>query len=151
MKRKNIITTLSLVLLLLFASCGNTADDPAAAVKAYHEGLTAFNSEITELSARMDAIDINAEDASTVLLICLDEMNTHFEELAALSVPDQYNGAKGLAVQASASMSEAVNLYHQLYSSESFDTELSSRAKASYDAAMGYVDSIGALIMNYSK
>lgn len=151
MKIKKTITTISLILLLLLASCGSSSDDPAAAIKAYHDGLTAFNSEITELSARMDAIDINAEDASTVLLICLDEMNTHFEELAVLSVPDEYNGAKGLAVQASASMSEAVNLYHQLYSAETFDAGLSSQAKEKYDSAMGYVDSIGALIMNYSK
>lgn len=149
MKIKKLLTTVSLVLILSCA-CGKADDDPSAKLKAYHDGITAFSTEITELSARMDAIDINAEDASTTLLICLDEMNTHFEELSALSVPDEYNGAKGLAVQAYNSMSEAVNLYHQLYSAETFDAELSSQAKLRYDEAMGFVDSIGALIMNYS-
>ena len=150
MKIKKLITTLSIILILSCA-CGKAEDDPSAKLNAYHEGITAFNSEISELSARMDAIDINAEDASTNLLICLDEMNTHFEELSNLSVPDEYNGAKGLAVQAYSSMSEAVNLYHQLYSAESFDADLSARAKLRYDEAMGFVDSIGALIMNYSE
>ncbi len=150
MKIKKLITTLSIILILSCA-CGKAEDDPSAKLNAYHEGITAFNSEISELSARMDAIDINAEDASTNLLICLDEMNTHFEELSNLPVPDEYNGAKGLAVQAYSSMSEAVNLYHQLYSAESFDADLSARAKLRYDEAMGFVDSIGALIMNYSE
>ncbi|MCR5120105.1 MAG: hypothetical protein K6B44_10880 [Lachnospiraceae bacterium] len=150
MKIKKLITTLSIILILSCA-CGKAEDDPSAKLNAYHEGITAFNSEISELSARMDAIDINAEDASTNLLICLDEMNTHFEELSNLSVPDEYNGAKGLAVQAYSSMSEAVNLYHQLYSAENFDADLSARAKLRYDEAMGFVDSIGALIMNYSE
>ena len=149
MKIKKLLTTLSLVLILACA-CSSEGDDPSARLNAYHEGITAFNTEISELSARMDAIDINADDAETTLLVCLDEMNTHFEELSELSVPDQYNGAKGLAVQAYSSMSEAVNLYHQLYSAETFDPELSSRAKLRYDEAMGFVDSIGALIMNYS-
>ena len=150
MKIKKLITTVSLILILSCA-CGKSEDDPSAKLKAYHEGITAFNTEISELSARMDAIDINAEDAATTLLICLDEMNTHFEELSELSVPDRYNGAKGLAVQAYSSMSESVNLYHQLYSAETFDPELSDRAKLRYDEAMGFVDSIGTLIMNYSE
>ena len=150
MKIKKLITTISLILILC-SGCGRADDDPAAKLKAYHDGITAFNASVSELSARMDAIDIDTDDADTNLLICLDEMKTHFEELSLLAVPDQYNGAKGLAVQAYSSMSEAVNLYHQLYSAESFDPDLSAQAKLRYDEAMGFVDSIGALIMNYSE
>ncbi|MCR4586180.1 MAG: hypothetical protein K5686_10710 [Lachnospiraceae bacterium] len=150
MKIRKLVTTISLI-IVLSCGCGKTENDPDAALSTYHAGITSFNSDIAELSSRMDAIDITAEDAPTTLLICLDEMNAHFTELSELSVPDRYNGAKGLAVQASQSMSEAVDLYHQLYSAERFDAELSQRAKLRYDEAMGFVDSIGALIMNYSE
>ncbi len=151
MKAKKIILTILLSIIMLLGACGSDGSSSADKEQAYHDGITKFKNDISATAVRMDSIDASSETAGTELLSCLDEMKTHFEELQALSVPDSYNGAKGLAVQASTAMSNAVSMYHELYSAEQFDYELSQKAKQEYDSAMAYVDSIGALIVNYSS
>ncbi|MBP3603620.1 MAG: hypothetical protein J6J79_05700 [Lachnospiraceae bacterium] len=127
--RALLLTTVS-VCSLLFSGCKT---DPE--LEAYKTNMNQFFENIKTFDDSINAIDPNSETAVTDLLTILDTMNTTFEQMASLTVPEGFPGVEELADEASSYMTEAVYYYHQAFGSESYDANLADVAKQNYDRA----------------
>lgn len=132
MKDKSKNKLLCFLLTVLFLTgCGK---DESLAV--YEEQMENFFVEIAELDANMNSIDVTDEAAAqTELLGYLDAIETEFNNLAALEVPDEFISVESLADEASENMTQAVSLYHQLFEGETYDTAIAEAATEYYSRA----------------
>ena len=73
-------------------------------------------------------------------------MEVRFEEFASIEMPVQYEGVKGLALQASEEMSLAVSHYHTAYESEPFNENYADAAYQYYKNSYEYVQYMGYLL-----
>ena len=76
----------------------------------------------------------------------LDDMEIRFEEFASIEMPVQYEGVKGLALQASEEMSLAVSHYHTAYESEPFHESYADAAYQCYERSYECVQLMGYLL-----
>lgn len=103
---------------------------------AYEEQMSIFFDNISELNANMNSVDVSDEAAAqNELLGYLDALETEFNSLAALEVPEEFISVELLADEAAENMTQAVALYHQLYESETFDTTIAGAANEYYSRA----------------
>ena len=117
--------------LLFVTGCGKDEK-----LTAYEEQMTLFFDNISELNANMNSVDVSDEvTAQAELLGYLDALETEFNSLAALEVPEDFISVESLADEAAENMTQAVALYHQLYESETFDTTLANAANEYYSRA----------------
>jgi len=94
------------------------------------------DAELENYKANMNQFfeNINSETAVSDLLSLLDSMNTSFEQMASLDVPDGFPGVDELADEASEYMSEAVSYYHQAYEN-GYNANLEDAARQYYESA----------------
>ena len=137
-----------LSLLLLLPSCGEK-EDPLLA--GYKSSMLGYSEEAARLCVSLDAIDPAASDAVPTLLSTLDSLNESLRGMAALSVPEGYEEAGRLAVEASTLMSDAVSLYHEVYEAESYDDTKAEQARTQYENAMQKLDSLGTFLSGEKK
>ncbi len=128
------LRNLSLVLMfsvLFISGCGKNEK-----LTVYEEKMSSFFENISELNANMNAVDVSDDVAAqTEILSYLDSLETEFNSLAELEVPEEFISVESLADEAAENMTQAVALYHQLYESETFDTTLSDAANEYYSRA----------------
>ncbi len=121
----------SLLSALFLYGCGK--DEKLA---LYKEQMENFFVNIADLNANMNSIDVTDEAAAqTELLGYLDAIETEFNNLAELEVPDEFISVETLADEAAENMSQAVTLYHQLFESETYDTNIAAAAGEYYSRA----------------
>lgn len=131
MKNRNIkLFTLLFVLLTFAAGCGDNAE-----LENYKANMNQFFENVRIFDSSINSIDPNDENAPAALLPLLDSMNTSFEQMASLEVPDGFPGVDELADEASRYMSEAVSYYHQAYDGETFDSAAAEVAYQNYECA----------------
>lgn len=119
-----------IVFCLILCGCGKDKE-----LEAYQTQMSDFFDQIAELDAGMNAIDANAEDAASRLLSYLDEAEAAFEHLADMEVPKEFSSVESLADEAAENMTQAVSYYHQLYESESYDSNVAQMANEYYKRA----------------
>lgn len=130
MNCKRIKMILICTMSLLLTGCGNKQE-----LKSYEEQMSTFFTNIAELDSGMNEIDASADDAHTQLLDYLDSIETEFNHLAALEVPDEFLSVETLADEAAENMSQAVALYHQVFENETYDSTTASVADEYYARA----------------
>lgn len=131
-KKKTAFTRHLLLLFLMtftLTGCGKNAE-----LENYKANMNQFFENIRVIDSSMNAIDPNSETAVTELLSLLDTMNTSFEQMASLEVPDGFPGVEELADEASQYMAEAVSYYHQAYDGE-YDATMEDVARQNYERA----------------
>ncbi len=120
----------TLTCFVLLTGCGSNAE-----LDAYKANMTQFFENIQTFDSAINSINPESETAVTDLLSLLDSMDTNFQQMASLTVPEGFPGVEELADEASEYMSEAVSYYHQAFEAEPFDTVLADVAKQNYDRA----------------
>ena len=130
-----------IILCGLLSACGNTKTDPA--LEKYRSDMSSFSSTVSSLGQAINAIDPNSPTASADLLNDLDQMNTAFRNMAALTIPDEYSDVATLVYEASAYMNDAASLYHDAYSENGYHNEYATQALTQYQNAMQRLTSIG--------
>lgn len=120
---------LFILLMLTATGCGKNAE-----LENYKANMNQFFENIKIFDSSINAIDPDSETAVSDLLSLLDSMNTSFEQMASLEVPDGFPGVEELADEASEYMSEAVSYYHQAYEGE-YDAALEDVARQNYERA----------------
>ncbi|MCM1136389.1 MAG: hypothetical protein NC400_12545 [Clostridium sp.] len=125
------IATLLAALAAIVTGCGEKNAD----MENYKANMAQFFDNVQIFDSSINAIDPNDENAPAALLPLLDSMNTSFEQMASLEVPDGFPGVDELADEASRYMSEAVSYYHQAYDGESFDAAAAEVAYQNYECA----------------
>lgn len=124
-----VVYLLFIILVLTVTGCGKNAE-----LENYKANMNQFFENIAIFDSSINAIDPNSETAVSDLLNLLDSMNTSFEQMASLEVPDGFPGVEELADEASEYMSEAVSYYHQAYDGE-YDSVLEDVARQNYERA----------------
>ena len=130
-----------IILCGLLSACGNTKTDPA--LEEYRSNMSSFCNTVFSLGQAINAIDPNSPTASADLLNDLDQMNTAFRNMAALTIPDEYSDVATLVYEASAYMNDAASLYHDAYSENGYHDEYATQALTQYQNAMQRLTSIG--------
>ena len=113
------------------SGCGKK--DPA--LENYKANMTQFFENMKVFDSSINAIDPNSDTAPAQLLALLDNMNTSFEQMASLEVPEDFPGVAELATQASENMSQAVYYYHQAFDGDTYNANMADAAKQYYDRA----------------
>jgi hypothetical protein len=127
--------------LALLAGCGEKQE-----LTTFKEEMNTFYDEIISIEESMDAIDPSAEDATTSLLEDLARMDEEFQFLAQIEVPQEFISVEDLADDAASYMTEAVSLYNQLYSADTYNEATAVAASENYNRAMKRVNYIASLL-----
>ncbi len=107
--------SLSLVCFML-TGCG---EDPELA--KFKTEMDSFCNEIIEIDAGINNIDANSEDAKDQLLKYLNQADDAFRKLANISIPEEFAYLDELTDKASEDMTQAVSLYEDAFSNNSFN------------------------------
>lgn len=118
-----------ILMTLTVSGCGKNAE-----LENYKANMNQFFENIKIFDSSINAINPESDTAVSDLLSLLDSMNTSFEQMASLDVPDGFPGVEELADEASEYMSEAVSYYHQAYEGE-YDAALEDVARQNYERA----------------
>jgi hypothetical protein len=143
----NKILFASILGAFILTGCGSANNDDKE-VAAFSNSVSEFTTYLTDAGTRINSLDTTQKESCTELLEILDEMDGEFEKLAALDVPDSYDGFTTLAQSASANMSSAVSYYHLVYEDDVFDYDASQTAYEYYMRAMLEVECIGYILAN---
>lgn len=131
--------------VLCLSGCGNTDEEKELA--DFSSSISDFTTVIKNANDQINAIDTSSSDASEQLLEILDHLDTEFQELAELPVPEQYKSIESLADEASTNMTNAVSYYHAAYEAEEFSEQDADVAYEYYTRAMTRVQYIGYVLV----
>lgn len=133
-----------LMTAIFLSGCGKEENTEA---DAYRDSMTQCYETIDASTKALDSINPSSNTAVTDMLTQLDQINTAFQDMAALEVPEEYSSIEKMADDAAYYMSESVRLYHEAYGSETYLPDVGNNAKAQYTAAMTYLSYIGQILM----
>lgn len=136
---------LAVCLLFTVTACGRNKEDEK--ITAYRDGMTTCYETIASSASALDAINPSSNTAVTDMLGELDQINTAFQNMAALEVPEEYSSIETMADDAAYYMSEASRLYHEAFADGGYLPEVGNDAKLQYKAAMTYLSYIGDILM----
>ena len=142
MKRNYYFVLITLFCFLLSGCVKNESE-------IYTEQMNTFYEEVNNISASINEINPDSEDAAEELLQNLNFMEQTFLSLETIEVPSDYVQNKEFGIKASTSMKQAVILYHQAFQSAPFDSDIAAEAKNYYEEAMKYANAIGNVMMGY--
>lgn len=144
-KKWNRTVPFLLTACLLLTACGKSKEEEK--ITAYRDSMTACYETIASSASALDAINPSANSAVTDMLNQLEQMNTAFQDMAALEVPEEYSSIESMADEAATYMSEASRLYHEAFADGGYVPEVGNDAKLQYKAAMTYLSYIGDILM----
>ncbi len=116
--------------ILTLTGCGTDEE-----LDTFKEQMNTFCDTIVEIDGNMNSIDASAGNATAVLLSNLDDLEKAFKELADYPVPDEFSYIETLADEASENMTEAVKLYHEAFSNNSYNEYIAGYASEYYSRA----------------
>ncbi len=102
--------------LVLTCACGNMPDD--AALSTYKANMEQFFENVNTIDQAINNLDTEAEGAPEKLLEYLDALDLTVSQMAALEVPEGFDGVSEYAKDASDCMSQAVSYFHDAYEGE---------------------------------
>lgn len=114
-------TKITAIVLTLIGVCALTGCGKNEKLDTFKEQMNSFCDTIVEIDSNMNSIDASGEDAIATLLSNLDDLDVAFKELADYPVPDEFSYIETLADEASENMTEAVKLYHEAFSNNSYN------------------------------
>lgn len=135
--RKLLTAACTFLCIILLVGCGENKE-----LADYEKNIETFITALNEKDAEIDAIDPTTENAINDLLEKLETLQTTFEEFAAVTAPEQLADVQITAVDASDTMTEAVNLFRQAFEGEDFDKETYDIALQSYNHAFARLEDI---------
>jgi len=138
---KRIFTILiALMCSWVLLGCG---EDPA--LETYKQNMEVYFQGAATLNDRINSIDAQSDVNGEKLLGYLDQLDTITAQMAELEVPEQFQLVESLADEASENMTQAVSLYHELFTSEIYNQSLADGAFEYYERAnkrISYIRSI---------
>lgn len=144
-KKRNKSAVLLMTVCLLLTACGKNKEEEK--ITAYRDSMTTCYESIVSSTSALDAINPSSNTAVTDMLGELDQINTAFQDMAALEVPEEYASIESMADDAAYYMSEASRLYHEAFADGGYLPDVGNSAKLQYKAAMTYLSYIGDILM----
>ncbi len=118
----------------LFTTVMLTACGQDSAITEFKNKIDYFCTRISEIDTSINNIDAQAENATTLLLGYLDDLDAEFKEFAELDFPEEFDYLENLADEAGSYMTEAVESYHNAYK-DGYDAATAEYAKENYSRA----------------
>ncbi len=142
MRKKILLITACLVLL---CGCGENPIDAK-----FDNEINAFCESASAIGARINAIDVDAEESSiryatSDLLSCLDELEVEFRRFSNIDFPEEFDYLEAMADEAGQYMTEAAASYHKAYE-DGYHREMEEYARENYTRACKRVQVILALL-----
>ena len=141
MKIKALLFSSLAAVLLLLPGCGQDKE-----LSTFQSEFDSFCTNVADIDASINAIDATREDAPAQLLTLLDSLQTEFETLADMKLPDEFSYMEGLADEAGENMALAVEQYHLAYEGETYDASAANIASQYYERAYKRVQYIITLL-----
>lgn len=129
MKNKLILLIAGILTTIMLTACGQ---DPA--ITEFKNEIDSFCTSISEIDTSINNIDAEAENATTLLLGYLDDLDAEFQEFAELDFPEEFDYLESLADESSSYMTEAAKSYKEVYS-DGYNETLAEYAKENYSRA----------------
>ena len=127
-KRRHVLASITALLTAVtLTACGK---DPELA--QFKKDMDNFCTKISEIDTAINNIDASAENATSELLACLDELDIVFQGFARFDFPEEFDYLESLADESSEFMTEAVKNYHDAYSNGSYNASVAEYAKQYY-------------------
>lgn len=130
MKNRCMLLLSVLSLSFLLGGCGEDAE-----LTKFKNEMDHHCSQIADIDNGINNIDSQSETAKEELLQYLGQLDTSFQDLASMDVPEEFEYIEELAADASEYMTEAVSLYQEAYSSNSYNEYTAAYAKEYYERA----------------
>ncbi len=121
------ISVAAILTAIMLTACG---EDPLLA--QFRKDMDAFCTKISEIDTAINSIDADADNATSELLACLDDLDIVFQAFARLDFPEEFDYLESLADESSEFMTEAVKNYHDAYSNNSYNESIAQYAKQYY-------------------
>ncbi len=129
MKKKLISLMAGLLIAITTSACGQDS-----AITEFKREIDAFCTKISEIDTSINSINAEEENAITLLLGYLDELDAEFQEFAELDFPEEFDYLESVADEAASYMTEAVESYKNVYS-DGYNETLAEYAKENYSRA----------------
>ena len=130
MKRKNILLLTALLCAFLLTGCAGDKE-----LSVFKTSFEEFCTDVAEIDSAINNINPDSEDAPAELLSYLDQLEVEFQELAALTIPEEFAYMENLADEASENMGHAVENYHAAFESGIYDEYAANIASQYYERA----------------
>lgn len=130
MKHKFKLFLVGVMCTLMFSACGS---DPA--LTQFKNEMDDFCTAISEIDTSINQVDADAENAVSLVLEHLNELDTEFQRFADLDFPEEFDYLESLADESGEYMSTAVAKYHEAYSNGSYNEYIAEYAKENYARA----------------
>lgn len=122
-------------------ACSGTNDD-----EKLIDSINEFCNKIDVIDEEINNIDPSSEDAPSILLTKLDELDEIFLEFSEIDFPDEYDYMENIADEAAENMSTAVSYYHSTYEGEEYDSVSASYADEYFERAYKRVQIVISLL-----
>lgn len=103
---------------VLFTGCGTSQE-----TLQFQKEMDAFCTSVSELNESINQIDAEADNAVSLALAYLDQLDEAFQDLAEMDFPEEYDYLESLADEAASYMQEAVQSYHEAYADGGYDQD----------------------------
>ena len=123
MKKKILALTAGLLTALTLTACGK---DPA--LTQFKEEIDSFCTKISDIDTEINNVDATSENAT-------DQLDSAFQDFAALDFPTEFDYLESLADEASEYMTTAVESYHDAYDNGGYNQLTADYAKENYARA----------------
>ena len=124
MKRKLYMTLTGIFTAMVLTSCGA---DPE--LTQFKTDMDQFCENVAELNESINQIDAGADNASSLALDYLDQLDEEFQRFAQMDFPEQYDYLEPLADEAGEYMTEAVKNYHLAYADGEYNESTAAYAR----------------------
>lgn len=113
--------------ILMFASLTACGTDPE--ITQFKRDMDAFCAAVADLNESINSIDAEADNAASLALDYLDQLDKQFQDFAEMDFPEEYDYLEALADEAGDYMAEAVKSYHEAYADEGYNQETAEYAR----------------------
>jgi len=125
---------LSLCMAGLMATAMLTGCGQDPAITEFKSNIDEFCTKISEIDTSINNIDAEAENAKSLLIDYLENLDREFADFAELDFPEEFDYLESLADESSDYMTEAVNSYKDAFAEE-YNDNIADYAKENYSRA----------------
>lgn len=130
MKKKVCLLITVFLIAAMLTACG---EDPK--LVQFRKSVDEFCNKVAEIDSKMNNMDAEADDAVTVFLSYLDDLDLVFQSFSKLDFPEEFDYLESTADEASQYMTTAVESYHDAYSNGSYNEYTAAYAYENYSRA----------------
>ena len=106
MKNRIRMLAATVLTISLLSACGKDSE-----LEQFKEDIDSFCTNVSNIDTAINNVDVSSETAVSEMLALLGDLNSEFQQFAALDFPEEFDYLENLADEAGEYMEEAVSSY----------------------------------------